>query len=138
MLLGGCHVIQLPSAFPPPCPNKYPWTLCGSLLRALWTLLVTLWAPPGPLGIPVDLFLAPVDVFLAPVDPLLALWTSSWTPVDLFLAPVDHSWASLDLSWASLGSLWLPSASQVGSLNAQSDENTVIYYVFERSKKAAE
>ncbi len=79
-----------------------------------------------------------MDLFLAPVDLFWALWTSSWTPVDLFLAPVDHSWASLRAPWTSPGPPWAPFGSQVGSLNAQSDEKPIIYYVFERSKSHAE
>ena len=59
MLHGMARRIQLPSAFPPPCPPGIP----GPCLNLFWglgePLLVTLSAPPGPLGAPVDLLLDP-------------------------------------------------------------------------------
>ena len=84
---------------------------------------------------------APVDLLLDHWGPLFGscgpppgpLGTSFWL---LWTTPGPPE-GSLDPSWASLGSLWVPSASQVGSLNAQSDENISFYEVFERSKKAA-
>ena len=73
--------IQLPAAFPPPCPPG---------------------ASPGPLfgspGLPLDPFWVPLDPFWVPLG---IPWIPFWDPLDPF-------WAPLGTSWAPLGPHWTP------------------------------
>ena len=97
--------IQLPAAFPPPCP---PGASPGPLF--------------GPPGLPLDPFWVPLDPFWVPLGIPWIPFGTPWTPLGL-------PWAPPGLPLDPIGAQDEKRDQQVGSLAARLCQNLIIYNI---------
>ena len=83
--------LQLPAAFPPPCPKQIPQD--------------SFWVPWAPLGLPFGHPWAPPGRLFGSPGLLLG---PPWRPLDPFWIPLDPFWVPVGSSWTPLGPHWGP------------------------------